>query len=260
MLARACATEMAKMFGRSVVESGFIYVKGPELLHKWLGETEANIRKVFAAAREHMELAGYPAILFIDEADALLGQRGSMHPGFEGIERTIVPQFLSEMDGMHESHVFVLLSTNRPEILDAAVIRNKRINRKVHVKRPTRADALDIFTKLMSKRPCVSGLPTYAVDELYAEEHHLWNVTTDKKTTVPIFLKTLASGAMIADLVDHAAQWAIREKATEVTEEHMRRAIADIEEEQKRLAHDLSDFRDALDGEIVSVEKVKDAA
>jgi len=260
MLGKASANALAKLHGKSAVSSGFIFIKGAELLNKFIGETESNIRKLFAQAREHHVKHGYPAILFFDEADALLGRRGSMHPGFEGIERTIVPQFNAEMDGIRESAAFVLLATNRPDILDPAVIRDGRIDRKVHVARPNEADARSIMRALLNQKPCkgsAADLAAHATRELYSGKHHLWDVTTDKKEVVPIHLHTLASGAMIAGIVERASQRAIREEANHVFGAHLDAAVADVVDEQRRLTHDLNDFMDALDGAIVEVKKVK---
>src|SRR5271155_5446953 len=177
MLAKAAATALAELYGKESRGSGFIYVKGPELLNKWLGETEANIRRIFASAREHKEKHGYPAIVFIDEADALLGRRGSMGPGYEGMERTLVPQFLAEMDGMTSSGAFVLLATNRPDILDPAVVRDGRIDRKVHVSRPTEKDEASIFDRLLRDRhPQVGMTGADCAHVLFASTRVLWHV------------------------------------------------------------------------------------
>jgi len=255
MLAKAAATALAELHGKDAVTSAFQYVKGPELLNKWLGESESNVRKLFQNARDHFEEHGYPGVIFIDEADALLGRRGHDGPGVETVVRTVVPQFLSEMDGMHESTVFVLLATNRPDILDPAVVRAGRISRKVEVPRPNVDATLDIFRKLYSKRPTVKHISEHATEELFSEKRLLWNVTTDKKTVVPIYLRTLVSGAMIAEIVNRSGQFAIRDEAKLITLEHVDHAIDEIDKEQRRLSHDLSDFTDALDGMIISVEK-----
>jgi proteasome-associated ATPase len=259
MLARALAAALAELHGAKALTSGFHYIKGPELLSKYLGETEANIRRVFGAARDHFEEHHYPAVIFVDECDALLGRRGMMGPGWEGVDRTVVPQFLSEMDGMRESTAFVLLATNRPDILDPGVTREGRIDRKVHVQRPKHDDAMHIFALLFKKKPLGEerqSFAKYAADELYSDSRQLWNVTTEKKTIVPIYLRTIASGAMVAGLVERAAQHAIRDRADAIERQHVDRALTDLEDEQRRITHDLNDFMDALDGAIVSVDKV----
>ena len=138
LLAMAIVTAIAKMYGidaKEAMQSGFIYVKGPELLEMWLGKSEEAIRSLFARAKAHRKKYGFPAIIFIDEAEALLRKRGS---GISSdIESTTVPTFLSEMGGMEESGALVLLATNRADILDPAVVRDGRVDVKVYVSRPT---------------------------------------------------------------------------------------------------------------------------
>lgn len=154
LLAKAAATSLATIHGTSAKSTGFIYVKGPELLNMWVGNTEAEIRGLFARGRDHFKKNGYPAILFIDEADAILGARGGSSHGSEGtLANTIVPQFLSEMDGLQDSGVFVLLATNRPDVLDPAVTRDGRIDRKVAVLRPEQQAAGDILKIHLRNRP-----------------------------------------------------------------------------------------------------------
>src|SRR5262249_7038614 len=120
-LARAMATGVCALHNAKPAESGLLVTKGPELLNKYIGESEAGVRRLFESARRHHKEHGCPAIVLLDEADALLGKRGSTR--WEGMERTIVPQFLAEMDGMEESHAFVVLTTNRADMLDEAILR-----------------------------------------------------------------------------------------------------------------------------------------
>jgi ATP-dependent 26S proteasome regulatory subunit len=274
MLAKAAVTALAKLYGKESCSSGFIYVKGPELLSKWLGETEANIRRLFASAREHKTKYGYPAILFIDESDALLGRRGSMGPGYEGMERTLVPQFLAEMDGMTSSGAFVLLATNRPDILDPAVVRDGRIDRKVHVSRPTEKDAASIFDRLLKdKHPVIGMTGSDCARALFAPNRVLWHVklkdqSPKNQDAAPdgkarwyqkdFTLGHLASGAMIAGVVQRAVQRAIRVESEHIELGHIVSSIDEVEEEQSRLALDASEFMEGLIGqEMLSVEKAK---
>jgi ATP-dependent 26S proteasome regulatory subunit len=264
MLAKAAATALAELYGKESRSSGFIYVKGPELLNKWLGETEANIRRIFASAREHKEKHGYPAIVFIDEADALLGRRGSMGPGYEGMERTLVPQFLAEMDGMTSSGAFVLLATNRPDILDPAVVRDGRIDRKVHVSRPSQKDAAAIFERLLRDKHPVTGMTGEdCARALFNPMRVLWKVkikaNSEGLTREASFtLADLASGAMVAGIVGRATQRAIRAEAKYIELSHIVSAVDEVEEEQAQLAHDASEFMEGLVGEeVVSIEKAK---
>ena len=260
MLAKAAATLLAELHDTDARHSGFIYIKGPELLDKFIGGTEQNIRKIFATAKEHHAKHDYPAIIFIDEADALLGRRGTLNPGFEGIERTLVPQFLAEMDGMTSSGAFVLLATNRPDILDPAVVRDGRIDRKVHVARPKLNDSKDIFRRLLSKRPTDKGeeaLATTAAEALFDSQRVLWTLTLKSGSKTDYTLGHLASGAMIHSVVDRATQRAIREDKESITSSNLVDAIDEVESEQGALAWDASDFFVELAEEVVSVERAK---
>lgn len=230
MLGKALATEINRIYSdrrrkqaaergepdpgpMAMAASGFIYVKGPELLDKFVGETEGNIRRIFAQARDHEAIAGYPAVIFIDECDAILGKRGSRAPGFEGIERTVIPQFLSEMDGMFASGAFVLLATNRPDVLDAAVVRDGRIDRKVAVRKPSQAAAADILCRLISKRPCEgepAALAAAAAKDVFDPAHTLRIIRCKGESDKRFALADIASGAIMAGLAERATQRAIR--------------------------------------------------
>jgi proteasome-associated ATPase len=216
LVARACATALAEVHGKSAKEGGFIYAKGPEILNKFVGESEAQVRLFFETARRHHEEHGYPAILFLDEADALLGKRGSTR--WEGMERTIVPQFLAEMDGLDETGALVLVATNRPEMLDEAFLRDGRIDRRVHVPRPNREEAEAILTVHLKKRPGkTEELAKLGTDLVFKEDR----------------LAVKVSGALLAGLVHRAAQLAIRRLKEEKKGE---REIASEDIRQAKLA------------------------
>jgi proteasome ATPase len=205
LLAKAAATAVARAHGESVAR-GFQYIKGPALLSKWVGETEAAIRAMFSAARAHKKKHGYPALIFIDEADALLSTRGSR--GSVGVEGTTVPQFLAEMDGLEDSGALVLLATNRPDTLDPAVVREGRVDRKVRVDRPNREEAALIMGIHMKGKPVHSKssleeLCAHGVDELFSPDRYL----TARGHALP--LANLVSGAMIAGVVDQATTAAL---------------------------------------------------
>ncbi len=156
LLGRACATSLAKMHGASARSSGFVFSKAADLLDKFIGESEAAIRKLFDTTRRHFAEFGYPAILFIDEADAVLGRRGNSP--FDGISKTIVPMFLAEMDGVdHETGALVILTTNRPDMLDPAIIRDGRIDRRILVPNPSPIEALEIVKIHLRGRPLESN-------------------------------------------------------------------------------------------------------
>ncbi len=217
LLAKAAATEFARLQGGEM--TGFIYVKGPEILSKWVGEAERSVRDLFERARKHFTKTGQRAFIFMDEADAVLSRRGSGQSS--DMERTIVPAFLAEMDGLDEGNPFILLATNRPEQLDPAIVRDGRIDQKVAVRRPSRVDAYDILRLYLGKRPVQGGVDELAdavvtsifdgahtLAEIHNEEHH-FKLTLDR----------MISGAMLAGVAERAAAIAMRRDiAHEVTE------------------------------------------
>lgn len=214
LLAKAVATALAKTHGAQAKSTGFIYVKGPELLDKYVGQTEAQIRSLFARARKHFQKNGYPAVLFIDEADALLSTRGSREG--MGIETTVVPQFLSEMDGLDVSGAIVLLATNRPDTLDSAVTRDGRIDRKVRVTRPDQKGAEEIFELYLKSRPIDKSLTTQFLAQKSAEllfdpSFKIYDLLfKSEKVATPFTLGNLVNGAMISGMVDKASTFALR--------------------------------------------------
>lgn len=249
LLGKAAATALAKVHGKSARSGGFLYVKGPELLNMFVGNSEANIRQLFATARVHKEEHGYPAIVFIDEADALMGKRGNAR-GFEGMERTLVPQFLAEMDGLEDAGCMVLLATNRPDTLDPAVVRKGRVDKKVYVRRPTQEESTDIFKLYLKDLPVgpgvtVDDLAKEGARTLFDEKHALYKIILKKgeKEEQNIFaMRDLASGALIAGLANEASQLAIRrerdgKKPSGVTFGDLRDVVAAQLREERALDH-----------------------
>ena len=212
LCAKAAANSMARIHGKENYQSGFIYVKGPELLSKWVGQSEAEIRQLFVRGREHYKKHGYPALLFIDEADAILPMRGSGKSS--DVENTIVPMFLSEMDGLEEAHLMVLLATNQPKRLDPAVTREGRVDRKVRVGRPTAKNAHEYFALHMKGIPVGEGmeaeeLSALTIRDLFSDKRGLYNVQYKKQTHL-FKLGDAVSGSMIATIVDHATSQAMK--------------------------------------------------
>ena len=193
----------------------FIYVKGPELLEMWLGKSEEAIRSLFARAKEHKKKYEFPAIIFIDEAEALLRKRGS---GISSdIESTTVPTFLAEMGGMEESGALVLLATNRADILDPAVVRDGRVDVKVYVSRPTLESAGEIFNIHLKKVPLAGNLKKEdlafsAAKRLFSDDYRYYAIhdRKDLKTPKYFLLRHIVNGALIAGIVDKATTLAIR--------------------------------------------------
>lgn len=211
MLGKATAASIAKTF-KQVNKQGFIYVKGPEILNRYVGVTEAIIRQLFGRCQQFKEENGFPAVLFIDEADAILNKRGSRTSS--DIDRTIVPMFLAEMDGLAESGAIVMLVTNRPDTLDPAVVREGRIDIKIRVGRPTMENAACIFKLYLDKVPLAKGLDQrklsfQSTEAIFAEEHVIYHIDT-KEGTRNLLLGHIISGSMIASVVDKATSLALR--------------------------------------------------
>lgn len=212
MLIEAIATAVTKLYGAKAVESGFIFVRGPEILDMYVGNSERNIRHLFARARKHEKENGYPAVIAIDECEAILSKRGS---GVSSdMEKTTVPTFLAEMNGLGDYSPIVVLATNRAKVLDPAVIRDKRIDRHVEVPRPNRKSAEVIFKinfakTLVAQNCSIEEISSHAANELYSSNYNLWNIKRKDGSQVPFGLCNLVNGAMISGVVDKASSSAL---------------------------------------------------
>jgi len=202
MLGKAAATALARAHGHSASE-GFVYVKGPELLSSYVGKTEEAIRRLFLAARDHKARHGYPALVFMDEAESLLGVRD--RGANISMAATIVPQFLAEMDGLDDAAAMFLLATNRPDMLDPAIVRDGRIDRKVRVGRPSAADARQIFAIHLADRPLAKRLEVDALLDMVVPSLYHDDRVVQAYGDRALRLRDFASGAMIAGIVEHAA-------------------------------------------------------
>ena len=212
MLIEAIATAVAKLYGAKAVESGFIFVRGPEILDMYVGNSERNIRHLFARARKHEKEHGYPAVIAIDECEAILSRRGS---GVSSdMEKTIVPTFLAEMNGLGDCSPIVVLATNRAKVLDPAVIRDKRIDRHVEVPRPDRESAEVIFKinfakTLIAQNCLIEEISLHATNEFYSNNYNLWNIRKKDGSEANFGLRNLVNGAMISGVVDQASSSAL---------------------------------------------------
>lgn len=204
MLAKAAATAIAELYDAAAAASGFIYVKGPEILNKWVGESESTIRGLFTAARKHKARHGYPSVLFIDEADAVLRKRGTGRSS--DMESTIVPMFLAEMDGLEESAALVLLATNRIDVLDPAILREGRIDRKLMIGRPDEQTAGLMFVHYMKALPMEADVD---MREVALTAAHAIFVGDNYPLGDKRQLRDEISGAMIAGIVERATDMAI---------------------------------------------------
>jgi proteasome-associated ATPase len=229
LIAKAVANSIAKKLGHLTgkeVRSFFLHVKGPELLNKYVGESERQVREVFKKAKERAA-DGNPVIVFFDEMDALFRTRGT---GISSdIESTIVPQFLSEIDGVERlRNVIVIGASNRQDLIDPAVLRAGRLDVKIKISRPDLAAAREIFSKYIT-----SDLPFAAeeversggdrvalgdrlinttVEAMYAmsEENKFLEVTYVSGEKEILYFKDFASGALIEGIVARAKKYAIK--------------------------------------------------
>ncbi len=229
LIAKAVANSIAKKLGHLTgkeIRSYFLHVKGPELLNKYVGESERQVREVFKKAKERAA-DGNPVIVFFDEMDALFRTRGT---GISSdIESTIVPQFLSEIDGVERlRNVIVIGASNRQDLIDPAVLRAGRLDVKVKVGRPDAAAARDIFSKYLSielpfapeelaqhggdRNALVEKLTTLTVEVMYAasEENKFIEVTYANGEKEVLYFKDFASGALIEGIVSRAKKYAVK--------------------------------------------------
>jgi proteasome-associated ATPase len=206
---------MARAHGRDhVAAGGFQYLKGPEILNKWLGESEAAIRALFGETREFRAKHGYPCVVFLDEADALLGDRS--RGTNVSINATTVPQFLAEMDGFDEPSAIFILATNRPDMLDAAVTREGRVDRKVRVGRPSQRDAAQILGIHLRHRPMVGDLDRQqAASEVAARIFSPGALVVRDYGPAQLELRHMVSGAMLAEVVEQATTAAMLRDVSE---------------------------------------------
>jgi proteasome-associated ATPase len=241
MLAKAAATSIAEMFGQK--QGGFLYLKGPEVLSKWVGETEATIRSIFARARDFRDEHGFPAVLFIDEAEAILGRRSQ-----RWLSSTTVPQFLSEMDGLEETGAFVLLATNRPDDLDSAVVRDGRIDRKVFIGRPGPTESesiLGLYLKKMKTKDAQEKLQAKVLAEVFESDTTIYQVKMKDGESRTFGLPEILNGAMLKNIVENAAGFALRRdlessksaKATGITEPDIAQSVAEMLFQNRQLEH-----------------------
>jgi proteasome-associated ATPase len=236
LIAKAVANSLAKQVqkvhgGDEKATAFFLNIKGPELLNKYVGETERHIRLVFQRAREKAS-DGTPVIVFFDEMDSIFRTRGS---GVSSdVENTIVPQLLSEIDGVEGlENVIVIGASNREDMIDPAILRPGRLDVKIKIERPDAEAARDIFSKYI-----LEGLPIHAddlsehggdtgatvaamiqrtVERMYteSEENRFLEVTYANGDKETLYFKDFNSGAMIQNIVDRGKKMAIKDLLTQ---------------------------------------------
>ena len=241
LIAKAVANSLAKQVQAKALAAGtpdtpakqhegksfFLNIKGPELLNKYVGETERHIRLVFQRAREKAS-EGMPVIVFFDEMDSIFRTRGS---GVSSdVENTIVPQLLSEIDGVEGlENVIVIGASNREDMIDPAILRPGRLDVKIKIERPDAEAAKDIFAKYMlanlplhpddvsenggSGKAAVEAMIQRTVERMYteSEENRFLEVTYANGDKEVLYFKDFNSGAMIQNIVDRAKKMAIKQ-------------------------------------------------
>ncbi|WP_129787555.1 proteasome ATPase [Promicromonospora panici] len=232
LIAKAVAHSLAGMVARAnggnpEVKSFFLNVKGPELLNKYVGETERHIRLIFARAREKAS-QGMPVVVFFDEMESLFRTRGT---GLSSdVETTIVPQLLAEIDGVERlDNVIVIGASNREDMIDPAILRPGRLDVKIKIERPDAEGAKEIFGKYLTKElpihaddlteydgnmaSALDGMITSVVERMYSEdeENQFLEVTYASGDKETLFFKDFNSGAMIQNVVDRAKKNAIKD-------------------------------------------------
>ncbi|MGA1170032.1 MAG: AAA family ATPase, partial [Ilumatobacteraceae bacterium] len=216
---------VAARTGGDKARSYFINIKGPELLNKYVGETERQIRMVFQRAREKSE-EGWPVIVFFDEMDSMFRTRGT---GISSdMESTIVPQLLAEIDGVEGlRNVIVIGATNREDLIDPAILRPGRLDVKIRIDRPDAAAARQIFSRYLTTEVpiaageiarygdvngAVSAMIDATVQQMYLDDeaNRFLEVTYQNGDREILFFRDFASGAMIENIVRRAKKLAIK--------------------------------------------------
>lgn len=246
-VANSLAQRAAERSGVKDQKSYFLNIKGPELLDKYVGETERQIRLIFSRAREKAS-DGSAVVVFFDEMDSLFRTRGT---GVSSdVETTIVPQLLSEIDGVERlDNVIVIGASNREDMIDPAILRPGRLDVKVKIQRPDAESAADIFTKYVttslpfhaddlaanhgSLQETVDAMIQRTVEAMYATDkgNEFLEVTYANGDTEMLYFKDFNSGAVIQNVVDRAKKYAIKDLLTSgekgIRIEHMLRAVVD---------------------------------
>jgi proteasome-associated ATPase len=193
----------------------FLSVKGPEILNMWLGESERQVRDLFAQCREKAA-EGHLAFLFIDEAESILGTRHAARVG-TNILSTLVPMFCTEMDGLEAlQNVVVILASNRADLIDPAILRPGRIDRKIRVRRPDKPAAREIYGIYLGDHLPLAEPREQLVDTIveahygHTEENRFLDITYRSGRHDYLYRGDLASGAIIAAIVERAKELAIK--------------------------------------------------
>ncbi|MFC6354071.1 proteasome ATPase [Rothia nasimurium] len=242
----------------------FLNIKGPELLDKYVGETERQIRDIFSAARDKAR-AGHPVVVFFDEMESLFRTRGSGRSS--DVETTIVPQLLAEIDGVESlDNVIVIGATNREDMIDPAVLRPGRLDVKIRINRPNRAGTAEIFglyltedlpisqaevARAGSQQKAVASMIETVIEHLFSAEPANRYISVDLENGVSrwLFRGDFLSGAVIRNIVDQAKKLAIKSYlstgAEGISTEHLLEAVRAEFEDQVEVPQ-ASEIEDVL--------------
>lgn len=222
MIGKATAASLVKQLrekGGENIEEFFLHVKGPEILNMWLGESERLVREIFAKARDKRK-SGFLPFIFIDEAESILGTRRSSRS--HNITSTLVPMFCAEMDGIESiQEMVIILASNRPDLIDPAVLRPGRIDRKIKVERPDREEAKEILGIYLSNDLPLQGereaLLKGLVENLFnrSESNRVLEIRLRNGKQEILYRSDLISGAILASIVHRAKERTIRRAIAE---------------------------------------------
>ncbi|MCW5936602.1 MAG: AAA family ATPase [Fimbriimonadaceae bacterium] len=289
LIGKATAYNLAKEYSKRLdhpVKECFMHISGPKILNMWLGETERMVREIFAAARARAK-EGQLVVIFIDEAESILRTRSSGR--WLNISNTVVPQFCAEMDGMVElENVVIIITSNRPDYIDPAVLRPERIDRKVKVKRPGLEESKDIFGIYLNEalpldqdfvrdnggaEPARKAMVEDSIEFLWrsTKETEFVRVSLKNGNSDTLYWRDFVSGALLKSVVDRAKDSAIRRAIaspscdTGITDDDLKEAIkAEFRENEIFPKNDsLDDWLKLLDLEpeaVVSVRPVRTSA
>src|SRR5213596_13458 len=240
LIGKATAFNLTKQLGAksgAEMREYFMHVKGPEILNMWVGESERMVREIFATAREKRR-EGFMPFLFIDEAESILGTRRASR--YSNILSTLVPMFCSEMDGIDSlNDVVIILASNRSDLIDPAILRPGRIDRKIKVNRPNLEGARDIYRIYLTDNLPYDGALAKETDNISAaidrlverfvdwqfarrEENKFLEVTLRSGRKETLYRADLISGAIIASIVERAKAMAIKRAIATQQEEGIR--------------------------------------
>ena len=237
LIGKATAYNLTKQLTEKTgedMQQFFMHIKGPEILNMWVGESERMVREIFATAREKRK-DGFLPFIFIDEAESILGTRRAGR--YSSILSTLVPMFCTEMDGIESlNEVVIILASNRADLIDPAILRPGRIDRKIKVNRPDREAAREIYRIYLSedlpydpelvKRmdgvpPAIAHLIDRVVETQFSrkDENRFLDVILRSGKRDTLYRGDLVSGAIIASVVERAKELAIKRAITTMVEE-----------------------------------------